>query len=323
MELRRRVQVISAAMPFKAIATPKKLLSLDAEVRGAAFLATPGLVAMVSHEPVRLGAIPTSGSNGKITNISLDGAESVALLSRDFAVVRSSDDAVWALLDITHTPKMDQVARDTRLLAARPTGETALAIGWDGTATEFRLNKHEVDARQFHLRGSVRACDIGDTETYVVVDDAGGQLRVHPGASPEPGASLRCNLPAEAAKLDRVRGGQRLVAIYKPGATTVCLATGGPARLAAKLVELEVACTAVAVLDTSFVATFADGRAALYDSDAIAAATDGAPIQPKFTMQVPGKGEATTLMLTAKGGATAWFGTHGGDILSAPLLRKG
>ncbi|APR76998.1 Hypothetical protein A7982_02345 [Minicystis rosea] len=310
-------------MPFKSIATPKKVHSLDAEIRGAAFLANPGLVAMVSNEPVRIGVVPTSGANGKTTNVSLDGAESVALLSRDVAVVRASDDAVWALLDITHTPKMDQVARDVRSLSMRPGGETALAIGWDGTATELRVNKHEVDARPFQLRGSVRACDVGDVETYVVVDgEGGGQLRVHPGATPEPGASLRCNLPNEAARLDRVRGGQRLVAVYKKGSRTVCLATGGPARLAAKLVELDGTPNDVAVLDTSMIAVFEDGRAALYDSEAIAAASDSGPITAKHTLSLPGRGEPTVVMLTAKGGSTMWVGTSGGDILTAAVLKK-
>ena len=310
-------------MPFKSIATPRKLQSLDAEVRSAAILVNPGLIAMLSTSPVRLAAIPTSGANGKITNISLDGAESVALLSRDVAVVRGSDDSVWALLDITHTPKMDQVGRDIRSLAMRPTGETALAIGWDGNATELRLNKHEVDARQFTLRGTVRACDLGESETYVVVDgEGGGQLRIHPGATPEAGAVLRCNLPAEAAQLDRVRGGTRLCAVFKPGSQTVCLATGGPARLVAKLVQLEARPTDVVVLETSFIALFDDGRAALYDAEAIASASDAGPIQAKHTQQLGGRGEPRTAVLTGKGGATLWVGTSGGDILSATVLKK-
>lgn len=309
-------------MPFKSIATPKKVHSLDAEIRGAAFLNNPGLVAMISHEPVRLGSIPASGANGKTTNISLPGAESVALLSRDVAVVRASDDAVWALIDITHTPKMDQVARDVRSLSMRPGGETALAIGWDGTATELRLNKNEVDARQFPLRGTVRCCDVGETETYVVVDDGGGQLRIHPGATPELGASLRANLPAGAAGLDRVRGCPRLVAMYKKGSRTVCVATGGPGRLNPKLVELEGAPTDVAVLETTMIVSFDDGRVALYDSEAIAAASESGPITAKHILPFPGRGTPTVLMLTSKGGSTLWVGTSGGDVMSAPVLKK-
>ena len=199
---------------------------------------------------------------------------------------------MWALLDITHTPKMDQVARDTRALAFRPGGETALALGWDDSATELRLMKHEVEARQFALRGTHRAIDIGETETYAVVDGAdGGQLRVHPGATPEPGASLRANLPQEAASLDQVRGGPRLVAVFKKGNRTVCLCTGGPNRLTAKLVQLEEAPLAIGVLETSFIATFADGRAALYDCEAIAAAGDNAPIAPKHVTSLGARGK--------------------------------
>lgn len=310
-------------MPFKAISAPKKVMSLDADIRGAAYLAKDGLVAMLSKDPVRLASIPASGSNGKITNISIDGAESVALLSRDVAVVRASDDSVWALLDITHTPKMEQVCRDIAQLAARPGGDTALAIGWDGTAHELRLNKHEVDARQFALRGTIRSCFIGETETYVVVEGAAGQqFRVHPGGTPEPAATQRCDLPADAHSLDQLRGNQRLSAVYKAGSNKVCLITGGPMRLAAKMVEIEVRVAALGVLDTSFVAALEDGRAALYDSDAIAAAADGGPITPKFTTQLGGRGDPTALMLVPRGNGL-WVGTAGGDVINATLLRKG
>ncbi len=293
-------------------------------MRAGAFLTNPGLVAMLTTSPVRIATFSTSGTPGKVTNVSLDGAEAVALLSRDVAVVRGSDDSVWALLDITHTPKMDQVARDMRSLAMRPGGETALALGWDGSATELRLSRNEVEARQFSLRGSLRAVDVGETETYAVADGAdGGQLRVHPGATPEPGASLRCNLPAEAAALDQVRGGPRLVAVFKPGNRTVCLATGGPTRLLAKLVSLEDAPTALGVLETSLFATFGDGRIALYDSDAIAAAGEGGPIVPKHIASLGGQGKPEALLLTSKGGATVWVGTSTGEVISASVVKKG
>src|SRR5580704_17624297 len=133
-------------MPFKTINAPRKLQDLNAEVRAGAYLLNPGMVAMLSTSPARLAAQPMSGPGGKVTNISLDGADGVALLSRDIAVVRGSDDSVWALLDITHTPKMDQVGRDVRALCMRPAGETALTIGWDGSASELRIAGHEVEA---------------------------------------------------------------------------------------------------------------------------------------------------------------------------------
>jgi hypothetical protein len=230
---------------------------------------------------------------------------------------------VWALLDITHTPKMDQVGRDVRALAMRPGGETALALGWDGAASELRLSRNEVEARTFPLRGTLRAVDVGETETYAVADgEGGGQLRVHPGATPEPGASLRANLPREAQGFDQVRGGPRLVAVFKKGSRTVCVATGGPARLVPKLVELEDAPTAVGVLDTSMIAIFGDGRAALYDADAIAAAGDGGSMTPKHTVALGVHGKPEALVLTGKGGSTLWVGSSTGEVVSASIVKK-
>jgi hypothetical protein len=310
-------------MPFKTIAAPRKLSSLNAELSAGAYLTNPGLVAMLATSPVRIATFTTAGAAGKVTNVSLDGADAVALLSRDVAVVRGKDDSVWALLDITHTPKMEQVGRDVRALAMRPSGETALTLGWDGSATELRLSRHEVEARSFPLRGALRAVEVGETETYAVADgEGGGQLRVHPGATPEPGASLRCNLPREAQSFDHVRGGPRLVAVFKKGSRTVCVATGGPARLVAKLVELEQELTALGVMETSMVATFADGRAALYDADAIAAAGDGGPIAPKHTVALGTHGKPEALVLTGKGGTTLWAGSSTGEVVSASLVKK-
>jgi hypothetical protein len=218
---------------------------------------------------------------------------------------------------------MDQVGRDVRSLAFRPNGDTALALGWDGSATELRVARNEVEARQFALRGALRAAFVGETETYVIADGAdGGQLRVHPGATPEPGASLRANLPAEVKDYTEVRGCPRLCAVFKPGKSTVCVATGGPNRLAAKLVQLEDAPTALGVIETSLVATFSDGRAALYDGDAIAAAGEGGPMAPKHTVSLGVRGKPESLLLTTKGGNTLWIGTSAGEVLSAGLVKK-
>lgn len=310
-------------MPFKNLASPRKITDLGAEIRSSALLVNPGLVAMISSGPTRIAVQPISGSGGKITNVSLDGAEEVALLTRDVALVRGSDDAVWALLDITHTPKMDQVGRDMRALCMRPSGESALGLGWDGSATNFTLNRHEVDARPFSLRGNLRAADLTETETYAVVDGPdGGQLRIHPGATPEPGAMTRTSLPSEAAKFDRVRGGLKLSAVYKRGSQIVCLVVGGPNRPTAKLVQLEAKVTDVAVLDTSLFATYADGRVALYDSEAIAAASDAGPVEPKASITLNVAGEPRAALASAKGGATLWVGTSAGAVVSLSIVRK-
>jgi hypothetical protein len=308
-------------MPFKNLSGARKVADLHGEVRGGAFLANPGLIAKLSGNPAQLAIQPISGSSAKITKISLDSPEEVALLSRDVAVVRSGDD-VWALLDITHTPKMDQVAGHIRSLHMRPNGESALALGWDGSATQLTLSRHEVVGRQMALRGDNRSFDLTETEVYAVVDGAdGGQLRIHPGATPEPGATGRVNLPKEAASFDRVRGGARLAAVFKKGNSTVCLVTGGPARLAAKLVQLEAKPTDLAVSDTSLFATFADGRAALYDTDSIAA-SDSGPLVPKATLSLGVRGEPTTITLSGKSTPTLWIGTSSGEIVSVTVLRK-
>ena len=133
------VPIILVPMPYKNLSTPRKVASLGAEIRGAAMLTSPSIVAMVSTDPVRLAIQPSSGT-AKVVNVALPGADDVGFLSKDVALVRSGDD-VWALIDITHQPKMEQVGRDARLLSAHPAGERALLLSWDGTATAFALEQ--------------------------------------------------------------------------------------------------------------------------------------------------------------------------------------
>ncbi|WP_437724282.1 hypothetical protein [Sorangium sp. So ce861] len=309
-------------MPFSNLSSPRKVHGLDAEIRGAAFLASPGLVAMVSTDPVRLGVCPIGGAGARTTNLSLSSAHDVALLSKDVAVVRS-DDAVWALLGITHGPKLDQVGRDARQLATRPSGETALSLGWDGSATELKLDKTEVNGRAFAVRGAARAFDLTDTETHAVMDGAGegGELRVHPGATPEPGPTLRASLPRAAQNLDRVRGGPKLTAVYKRGASAVCAVVRSSGKLAAKMLAFSDPVADVAVLESSLFACFADGRVALFDGAAIEAAT-GAPLAPTASVALGARGEPTVLVAAGKGSPTLWVGTSAGEIWSLAVVRK-
>ncbi|WP_437675725.1 hypothetical protein [Sorangium sp. So ce131] len=309
-------------MPFSNLSSPRKVHSLDAEIRGAAALSSPGLIAMLSTDPVRLAVIPAGGSGVKTTNLSLTSADDVALLSKDVAVVRS-EDAVWALLGITHGPKLDQVARDARLLAARPSGETALALGWDGGATELKLEKTEVAARPFVLRGTARAFDVTEAETHVVVDGAGegGELRVHPGATPEPGPTLRAPLPRAAEGLDRVRGGPKLTALYKRGAGAVCAVVRSSGKLSAKLLALDAPAADIAVIESSLFVAFPDGRVALFDGAAIEGA-GGAPIAPTASLKLGARGEPTVLAVSGKASPTLWVGTSAGEIWSLAVVRK-
>jgi hypothetical protein len=308
-------------MPFKNFSSPRKINQLDAEVRASAIHANPELVAVLTNDPVRLAVHPTSGSGGKVTNISLNAGDDVALLSKDVAVVRSGD-AVWALIDITHSPKMEQVARDSRSITGRPTGGAVLSLGWDGNATELKLNKNEVDARTFPLRGDVRAIDMTATDTYVVVDKSdGGELRVHPGTTPEPGATWKASLPKEAGKLDRVRAGEKLSAVYKRGGKAVCVVTASAGRLSAKMIQLLSPATDIAVLDTSLFAAFADGTVALYDREALANAGDGA-LNPTGSLHIGARGEPRAIVAHGKVSSQLWVGTSAGDVISVSIVRK-
>lgn len=307
-------------MPFKNITSPRRVLDISAEVRGAAVLSNPSIVAMITTSPVRLGYQPTSGSGGKNINVSLPQADEAAFITKDVAVVRSGDD-VWALVDLAHTPKVEQVARDIRQLCMRPTGETALALGWDGTATALTLAQHEVSPRQFALRGTVRACDLGPTDTTVVVDGAdGGELRIHPGATPEPGATHRASLPREAAKLDRLRGGRDLSAVWRRGGSQVCIVTRNGAKLTAKMIDLGSAPMDLAVVETSLFATFADGRVQLYDGDSLARA-EGTP-DVTSTLNLGARGEPRAMVVAGKGTPTLWIGTATGEMFQLTAMRK-
>lgn len=311
-------------MPFKNFSAPRKVNQLDAEVRASAIhAARPELVAVLTTDPVRLAVHPTTGGGGKITNISLSGGgDDVALLSENVAVVRSGD-ALWALIDIKHQPKMEQVGRDAKSLHMRPTGVSALSLHWDGTATELKLNKNEVDARQFPLRGDVRAADLTATDTYVVVEKggAGGELRVHPGSTPDSGATWRAELPREAVSLDRVRAGEKLTAVYKRGSAQVCVVTASAGRLNAKMIQLSSPPTDVAVLDTSLFASFADGRVALYDREALSNA-GGQAIEPTASMNLGARGAPRAISTYGKGSSTLWVGTSAGDLLTLSIIPK-
>lgn len=308
-------------MPFKNLSSPRQVNQLDAEVRSVAHLANPELVAVLSADPVRIAIHQASGGNPKTTNISLTQGDEVALLSRDVALVRSGD-AVWAVLNIAHSPKMEQVARDIRALCMRPTGSTALAFGWDGSATEITLNKNDVDARTFPLRGDVRAADITATDTYVVVDKGdGGELRVHPGGTPEPGANWRASLPRDAASFDRLRSAPKLSVVWKRGSPDVCVVTASGGRLVAKMVRLAESPIDMAVYDTSMFAIFPGNRAALYNADAIAGAGEGA-LEPTASISINARGELRTVAAAGKNAPQLWVGSSAGDVLTVALVRQ-
>jgi hypothetical protein len=307
-------------MPYKSLSAPRQCLDAAAEIRAAAVLGSPALVAMVTSDPARLALVPAAGGSGKVAATQLGSAEAVALLSKDVAVVKSADD-VWALLDITHTPKPEQVARDARSLHARSSGDSALVLGWDGSATLLTVGKNEVAARQLALRGEVRAAYLDSTETMVVVSGhGGGELRFHPGPTPEAGATARCPLPAAAAPLDQLRGGRDLCVLFTAGRREVCVVRRIGPQLSAKMLELEVSPADVAVSESSMFAVFADGRAALYDGATLAGA-DGA-VEPTAALALGARGEPRAVVVTGRGSPTLWIGSGVGEVISVSVVRK-
>ncbi len=230
-------------------------------MRAAAVLAGPGIVAVVTAGPARLGLLPMGGGEARVVEIAVESPQEVALLSPDLAVVRAGDGHLFGLFELRGTVRARIVGRDARALCMRPSGETALAIHQDGSATSLTAGRTEIGARSINLRGTLRACDVGENVTYVVLDgEGGGQFRIHPGPTPELGTSAKTTLPAEAKELDQVRGGPALSAIWKRGVASLCVVTGSPGRLSARMVAIDARPAEVAVVDDSLLVAFADGR---------------------------------------------------------------
>ncbi len=311
-------------MPFKNLAQPKHLTTLDAEIRDSAQLDPHNYFAVVTTDPVHLSihqlAANTAGSK---TNISLPAADEVAFIKRNTIVVRSGDE-LWAVLDIQHGAKIDQVGRDIRWLRGCPNGETALAVGWDGQGAALSLRQYEVGGRQFTVRGDLRAMDVGHKETYVVADGkGGGQFRIHPGLTPEAGASARADLPEDAKGYDRLEGGPELSALFKRGGDRMCvISRDGAGNVAAKMVVLDTAVVDATVISTSLFTIGLDGNIRLFNGNTLHQADD-APMTPLATINTPARAEPTLLDSTYKGGAKLWVGSKAGDVIRVITSKAG
>lgn len=301
-------------MPFKNISTPKTLATLDGEVRAAAWLKSPGLVALCSSDPSQLWVAGLDGANARVSKAGLPEVEDLGLLSRDVAVVRSGNDA-WALLGIAHTAKMDRVTDDVRSLAFRPAGGTALILGWGGNATELAAKGNEVAPRAFSLRSSIRSASIGEAECYVVTDDGDGEFRIHPGATPEPGSSAKCPVPPGGKKLNQLAGGKFFSAAWARGASEIVGFSRAGNRVDAKTVRLDAPATAVAVAETSLLVGTGDGRVHLYDRDAWQNATS-LSIEAKHVVDVGGEPKVILVV-----GQAIYVGTASGEIKRSTLAR--
>jgi hypothetical protein len=310
-------------MLLQSFESPRKLRDdLGAGVCAGALLQGHGLAALVTNPKTRLLIQPLSGAGGTVIDVALEAVQEIAFLSKDVAVALDGDHILWALSDLGATVKAQKVARDVRALCARPSGESALALRIDGKVVSLTLNRGAVAARAFGLRGMLRACDVGEHVTYAVLDGkAGGQFRIHPGATPELGIEARVALPEGAARLDRVRGGQALSAVFKRGEATVCVVRG-PSKLAVKLVELEAKPVDVAVLGGNLLVAFADGRLALYDREALDRAGD-TPLAATSVVVSGGKGKPQVIFaVVTKAGPALWIGTSAGEVLSAALVAN-
>lgn len=306
-------------MPFKNVSSVRQVATLDGEITGGCFHRDLRTVAMAATNPVQIALLQLSGQNPRIQNVGLDEVSEISLLDRHMAVVRTND-VLWGLLDLAHKPKVEEVARDYKMLCPKPTGGMALGLKWDGGGDELVPGKNDVSVRSFSLRGDTRAADLGETECYAVVEggDGHGEFRIHPGSTPEQGSLAKIALPQSAAKLDRVRGGKFLSAIYKRGTPSVCVVRRAGNRLDTKVLRLDWAPTDVAVAETSLLVSTADGRVVLYDSEAIEKATPSL-IEAKFEARIGSQGEPRIMVLA---GLSLYIGTSRGEIYSGTLVRK-
>ncbi|MFO0547153.1 MAG: hypothetical protein U0271_02130 [Polyangiaceae bacterium] len=302
-------------MPFKSISQPRRVASMQGEARGASFNRKLGAIAIVSNNPSEVAIVGQSGSPARTFGVSLDETSDIALLSRDMAIVRTTDE-VWQLLDIAHKAKIDPLTKDVRSLVG-PQGEASLALKWDNSGEVLTPGRNEVASRSFTLRGDHRCVDVGENECYAVVEGGDGEFRIHPGGTPEQGSTTRTALPGGTKNLDRLKGGRFLSVVYQRGNPTVCLVRRAGNRLDTKLVTLDIPCTDVAVAETSLIAIARDGRAVLYDSEAIDKATSR--MDPKSETHLGCDGEPRCMVVA---GGNLFVGTHSGEIMMAVIVRK-
>jgi hypothetical protein len=309
-------------MSLTAIDTPVLKHDLDASPRAAALLTGAGLVGVLSGSPARIALVPMGSGAAHVVSLSLDAPQELALLSRDVAVVRCGDGQLWGLTDLAGAARPKVVGGEARALFMRPSGESALAIRADGSATVLTASRSEIGARTITLRGTLRACDVGDTVTYVVFEgEGGGQFRIHPGNTPELGTSAKTTLPAEAKNLDQVRGGAGLSVVFKRGGSVVCLVTGSPSRLSSRMAFLDSNPVDMAVVDDGLLVAYGGGRVALYDPESLAG-SGPEPLVPRSVVALAARGKPRLVLPgVAKTSAALWIATTSGEIFSAPLSR--
>lgn len=304
-------------MPFKNVASIKQVATVEGAVTGGAYNKALSAVAMASNNPVQVALLPLNGVNPKIQSVGLDAVTEIAYLNRAMAIVKTAD-AVWALLDIEHKPKIEELHQDSKALVTKSTGGMALGLRWDGKGLEYLPGKGDVAVREFAIRGDTKCADVGETECYAVTEGGDGEFRIHPGSTPEQGSTAKIALPPGSGKLDRVKGGKFFSVVYKRGnPNIVCVRRAGN-RLEAKAVTMPFPPTDIVVAETSMIAMAADGRVVLFDAVAVDKAT-ASNIQPTWEGPIGCRGEPTVCVV-----AHHWLymGTSTGEIFMGQIVRK-
>lgn len=309
-------------MPFKSLASLKKIANLDAEVVAIAPLDSDRICGVATNDPVKVAIYPYAAGTKKEKSVGLDDVSALALINKSVAVVKTGND-IWGVIDLQHSPRIEQVGRDIRALGHFHKGGTALAIGWDGHGAALALEGHEVGGRQFVVRGDIRAVALDASNTYAVVNGAGGaggQLRVHPGQTPESGAKARVDLPSEAMGMSRLAASEGLVALTKRGGDSVCVVRQPGGALEPAMLAVPGTVVDVAVIETSLFVLCKDGKLRLYNSEALAKlGTD--LVDPNFELDVKVTGEPTVLRATTTGGNKLWIGSKGGDLSRCDAVK--
>jgi hypothetical protein len=309
-------------MPFKALASLKKVGTLDAEIVGIAPLENDQLVGVVSNDPVKVALYPYGSGSTKVKNVGLDNVGGLALINKAVAVVRSGGE-LWAVLDLQHTPKVEQVGRDIRSLCHFPKGGTALAVGFDGHGAALAIEGgREVGGRQFTLRGDVRTAVLDMTHCYVVVNGVGGpggQLRVHPGQTPENAATARADLPSDATGMNRIGAAPGLIALAKRGADKVVVVRQQGNALEPHVLAVPGGVVDVAVMETSMFVLGADGKVRLYNGEMLAKLGKDI-LEPTSIFDLKVK-DPTVIVATQRGGNKLWVGTKSGDVLRCDAIK--
>lgn len=309
-------------MPFKSLASLKKIANLDAEVVGIAPLDSERICGVLTNDPVKVAVYPYAAGTKKEKSVGLDDVSGLALINKSVAVVKTGGD-LWGVINIQHTPKIEQVGRDIRSLAHFQNGGSALAIGWDGNGASLQIEGHEVGGRQFVLRGDMRAVALDATNTYAVVNGAGGaggQLRVHPGQTPEAAAKSRVDLPSDAKGFNRMGVSESLVVLTKAGADSVCVIRQPGGNVEPAMLAVPGTVVDVAVIETTMFVLCKDGKVRLYNNEGLSKlGTD--LIDATFELDLKVNGDPTVICSTMRGGNKLWIGSKGGDVVRCDAVK--